>query len=81
MVAHVISVEASINVGGLVIRIARAHRFLRAGRLIWDRVMMAAERHHHFADEGSGALLFGPAVKTRIRGGHSGCQHLARLGG
>jgi very-short-patch-repair endonuclease len=47
-IREVLEQEAPILDKVLVDRIARAHGFKRSGRLIRDRVLDLAERHHHF---------------------------------
>ncbi len=47
LVAHVLSVEAPISETNLVLRIARGHRFQKAGRLIRERILECAETHFH----------------------------------
>ncbi|MDH7639968.1 DUF3320 domain-containing protein [Sphingomonas oryzagri] len=54
LVAHVLRFEAPIAESLLVQRIARAHGFQRAGRVIRDRVMAVAEREHFVQEESSG---------------------------
>lgn len=54
LIAHVLTAEAPIIETALVQRIARAHKFHRAGRIIRDRVMALAERLHHVEEETSG---------------------------
>lgn len=55
LIAHVLTAEAPITETLLVQRIARAHGFQRAGRVIRDRIMTLAERLHHVEEEASGA--------------------------
>lgn len=47
MVAHVLCTESPILDELLVKRIARAHGFQKAGRLIRERVLEMVDRHHH----------------------------------
>jgi hypothetical protein len=54
LLGHVLAVEAPIAETLLVQRIARAHGFQRAGRVIRDRVMSLAERLHHVVEEPDG---------------------------
>ena len=46
--------------GLLVQRIARAHRFQRAGRLIRERVLDLVERHHHLRNDPIGGRCVWP---------------------
>ncbi|MGC9270921.1 DUF3320 domain-containing protein [Acidiphilium sp.] len=55
LISHILGVEAPISESLLVQRIARAHGFQRAGRIIRERVMHLARSLHHVtnaADEG-----------------------------
>ena len=54
MIGFVLTLEAPIAEGLLVQRIARAHGFQRAGRMIRDRVMALAERQHLVEEEPGG---------------------------
>ena len=54
LIAHVLAAEAPIAETLLVQRIARAHGFQRAGRIIRDRVMTIAERWHVVEEEVGG---------------------------
>jgi very-short-patch-repair endonuclease len=54
VVAHVLAAEAPIAEPHLVQRVARAHGFQRAGRVIRDRVMQIVQRRHHVASDGGG---------------------------
>jgi very-short-patch-repair endonuclease len=54
LIAHVLETEAPIAETLLVQRIARAHGFQRAGRIIRDRVMQLVSRRHHAATDGIG---------------------------
>jgi hypothetical protein len=47
LIGHVLDFEAPISESQLVQRIARAHGFKRAGRIIRDRVMQITKRHFH----------------------------------
>lgn len=47
LIGHVISHESPIQEDVLIQKIARAHGFQKAGRLIRDRVLELVERHHH----------------------------------
>jgi very-short-patch-repair endonuclease len=47
LIGHVLETEAPISEAALVQRIARAHGFQRAGRIIRTRVMQIAKRHFH----------------------------------
>lgn len=59
LVAHVLASEAPIAETLLVQRIARAHGFRRAGRIIRDRVMMLVERAHMVElEEGGGRFVW-----------------------
>jgi very-short-patch-repair endonuclease len=63
LIAHVLTAEAPITETLLVQRIARAHGFQRAGRVIRDRVMALAERVHHVEEEvGGGRFVWINAV-------------------
>jgi very-short-patch-repair endonuclease len=62
-IAHVLTSESPITEALLVQRIARAHGFQRAGRIIRDRVMMFAERLHHIEEEmGGGRFVWTDTV-------------------
>ena len=52
VIHHVLQQEAPILDALLVQRVARAHGFQRSGRLIRDRVLELAERHHHLQNAG-----------------------------
>lgn len=54
LVGHVLAAEAPIAETLLVQRIARAHGFQRAGRIIRDRVMTLTEHHHVIEEEPNG---------------------------
>jgi len=54
LIAHVLTAEAPITEALLVQRIARAHGFQRAGRIIRDRIMALAERLHHVVEDAGG---------------------------
>jgi hypothetical protein len=54
LIQHVLESEAPIAETALVQRIARAHGFQRAGRIIRDRVMQLVNRYHHAAEDGLG---------------------------
>ncbi len=59
LIAHVLTAEAPIAETLLVQRIARAHGFQRAGRIIRDRVMAIAERLHLAEDDvGGGRFIW-----------------------
>jgi very-short-patch-repair endonuclease len=63
LIAHVLSAESPITEALLVQRIARAHGFQRAGRIIRDRVMALAERLHHVEEEvGGGRFVWTDTV-------------------
>jgi very-short-patch-repair endonuclease len=47
LITHTIKLEAPILDTVLVQRVARAHGFQRAGRVIRERVLALVERHHH----------------------------------
>lgn len=51
LIAHVMIQEAPILEDLLVQRISRAHGFQKAGRLIWERVIALAGRHHHIQED------------------------------
>jgi very-short-patch-repair endonuclease len=51
LIGHVLDFEAPISESQLVQRIARAHGFKRAGRIIRDRVMQITKRHFHVAKD------------------------------
>ncbi len=57
MIAHVLSTEAPIGETLLVQRVARAHGFQRAGRIIRDRVMSLTRACHHVVAEQDGNLF------------------------
>jgi very-short-patch-repair endonuclease len=52
IIEEVLRQEAPIRDALLVQRVARAHGFLRSGRLIRDRVLELAEQHHHVQQAG-----------------------------
>jgi very-short-patch-repair endonuclease len=54
LITHVLTAEAPITESLLVQRIARAHGFQRAGRIIRDRIMELAEQLHHVEEEVGG---------------------------
>lgn len=54
MIGHVLASEAPIAETLLVRRIARAHGFQKAGRVIRDRVMAIVEMFHHVETEDGG---------------------------
>lgn len=54
MIDHTLMCEAPITETLLVQRIARAHGFQRAGRIIRDRVMTIARQKHHVLHDGNG---------------------------
>jgi very-short-patch-repair endonuclease len=54
LIAQVLTAESPITEALLVQRIARAHGFQRAGRIIRDRVMALTERLHHVEEERGG---------------------------
>ena len=68
MIAHVLIVEAPVAEHQLVQRIARAHGFQRAGRIIRERVMHLARRHHHVEREGDGAAFVWTDAETAAAG-------------
>jgi very-short-patch-repair endonuclease len=55
LIAHTIKYEAPILDTILVQRIARAHGFQRAGRLIRERVLELVKRHHHIRPDPEGS--------------------------
>lgn len=57
LVGHVLDGEAPIAETLLVQRIARAHGFQRAGRLIRERVMAVVARRYHAAADGTAGLF------------------------
>ncbi len=54
LIAQVLTAEAPIAEALLVQRIARAHGFQRAGRIIRDRIMTLTEHLHHVEEEVGG---------------------------
>ena len=63
LMTHVLTAEAPIAEALLVQRIARAHGFQRAGRVIRDRIMTLAERQHHVEEEvGGGRFVWTDSV-------------------
>jgi len=54
VIGHVLRCEAPILDALLVQRIARAHGFLKAGRLIRERVLELVDRHYHIRPDPSG---------------------------
>ena len=54
LIDHVLHFEAPIAEEALVQRIARAHGFQRAGRVIHERVMLIATAGHHVEQEAGG---------------------------
>lgn len=54
LIQAIVSQEAPLLDSSLVQRVARAHGFNRAGRLIRDRVLEMVDRHHHLAADPSG---------------------------
>ena len=63
LIGHALTAEAPITEALLVQRIARAHGFQRAGRIIRDRVMALAERLHHVEKEvGGGRFVWVDSV-------------------
>ncbi len=54
IIAHVLISEAPMAQDALVQRVARAHGFQRAGRLIRDRVMQLAGTRHHVRQDSDG---------------------------
>ena len=59
LIAHVLDREAPISESLLVHRIARAHGFQKAGRLIRERVLELVDRHHHLrADPVAGQFVW-----------------------
>ncbi len=72
LISHVLINEAPILDGLLVQRIARAHGFQKAGRLIRERVLELVERNHHLrADPVGGEFVWmdreSPALWARYR--------------
>lgn len=57
IIAHVLKTEAPIAETQLVQRIARAHGFQRAGRIIRERVIDLVRQLHHFASDGGSELF------------------------
>lgn len=56
LIEHILGVEAPISESSLIQRIARAHGFQRAGRVIRERIMRFTRRSYHVtdvADEGT----------------------------
>ena len=63
LISHVLAAEAPIAETVLVQRIARAHGFQRAGRVIRDRVMALVQRRHLIEEEaGGGRFVWTDAV-------------------
>jgi very-short-patch-repair endonuclease len=58
LILRVLETEAPISETLLVQRIARAHGFQRAGRLIRDRVMTLAGGRHHVSGEGKDQFVW-----------------------
>lgn len=54
LIGHVLADEIAASDQSLVRRVARAHGFDRAGRVIQERVMGLAGRHHHVVPEDGG---------------------------
>lgn len=67
LVGHVLAGEAPISESLLVQRIARAHGFQRAGRLIRERVMAVVAQRHHAAPDGSAGLFVWPDREAPAR--------------
>ncbi len=57
LICHVVEQEGPISVGLLVERIARAHGFQRAGRVIREAVLEVAGRNLHMSDREDGAAF------------------------
>jgi hypothetical protein len=70
LVRHVIVQEAPISETQLVQRIARAHDFQRAGRIIRERVMDMVARHHHVIQEADAENFVWPDRETPTRWQH-----------
>lgn len=51
IVAHVVAFESPIQDDVLIQKIARAHGFLKVGRIIRDRVLEIVERNHHLRED------------------------------
>ena len=67
LVGHVLAGEAPISETLLVQRIARAHGFQRAGRLIRERVMDVVAQRHHAAPDGAAGLFVWPDREAPAR--------------
>ncbi|MDR6291698.1 hypothetical protein E9232_004232 [Inquilinus ginsengisoli] len=67
LVGHVLDGEAPISESLLVQRIARAHGFQRAGRLIRERVMGIVAQRHHTAPDGTAGLFVWPDREVPAR--------------
>lgn len=65
LVGHVLNAEAPIAENLLVQRIARAHGFQRAGRIIRDRIMALVERLHYVEAEAGGRRFVWIDATTR----------------
>jgi len=63
----VLAGEAPISETLLVQRIARAHGFQRAGRLIRERVMDVVAQRHHVAPDGAAGLFVWPDREAPAR--------------
>jgi hypothetical protein len=57
LIRHVLDYEAPISEPALVERIARAHGFQRAGRIIRERVVSVAQRRFHLANGAAGGTF------------------------
>lgn len=57
LIRHVLNHQAPISESALVERIARAHGFQRAGRIIRERVVSVAERRFHLANGAAGGTF------------------------
>lgn len=66
IIRHVLEHEAPISESLLVQRVARAHGFQRAGRIIRERVMALTKRHHHVARGAGGAIFVWRDRETRL---------------
>ena len=70
LVRHVIAQEAPISETQLVQRIARAHGFQRAGRIIRERVMAMVARYHHVIEEHEAESFIWPDRDTPAQWQH-----------
>lgn len=65
LINAVVEQEAPISEGLLVQRIARAHGFLRSGRIIRERVMKLVTRLHHVTMDANGGSFVWPSDEAR----------------